>query len=379
MNEKDPRLFIDPHIHYPDLNSFTFADYIVHCRNLITEYRLDLANDGTKIINANAPFELQPANTSTKIRYGALLTHGFLESCFHMQDIGKHLQAEGFLVRSILLPGHGTRPGALLSIQYQQWIDSIRYGIKTLREDVDKIILVGNSTGSLLSLYSILEDDTKIAGAILISPALEILSRFAFISHLPIYLSHLWPRAAWFHKVPAFDYTKYRSPTYNGIYQVYLLGEIFKKFKKPACPLFFVVTTNDDIINPQTALTYFKDHHHAKSRMILYSPVPLTQNDSRITVRNSHYPEWNIENFSHITLPIAPNNPHYGMHGDFRLASHIDQKNNTVYGEFNAIKLEFNDFLVKYRLCQTRYRRLTFNPDFSFLTSAISEFIASLD
>ena len=47
--------------------------------------------------------------------HAVLLTHGFTGSAAHMRPLGDYLHAQGFTVRGILLPGHGTSaPGYAL-------------------------------------------------------------------------------------------------------------------------------------------------------------------------------------------------------------------------------------------------------------------------
>src|SRR5579862_8196736 len=111
MLQKQNKLYQDPQVSYPidDLH-LSFDDYIKKCKTIITENRQDLQNNAEKIIAANAPYELRPVNTG-KIRRGALLIHGLLDSPFCVKDIANQLHAEGILVRAVLLPGHGTVPG----------------------------------------------------------------------------------------------------------------------------------------------------------------------------------------------------------------------------------------------------------------------------
>ena len=160
MFHKQPELFQDPHIDYPiDNLDLHFTDYIHLTKKTIAEHRVDLHQYRELIIEANSPFELRPTNpivstqTPTKMKYGALLIHGLLDSPFIMKDAGLHLQSQGLLVRSILLPGHGTVPGSLLNVKYEDWLQAVRYGIASLAKDVEHIFLVGFSTGASLSIY----------------------------------------------------------------------------------------------------------------------------------------------------------------------------------------------------------------------------------
>src|SRR5688572_13718977 len=101
----------------------SFRDYLQHMENVIKTGRLDLTSENTnKIVTANCPYEWRPEQ---KTKQGALLLHGLYDSCFSMKDVGHHLLSKNFLVRSVLLPGHGTVPGDLLNVDYREWIKTI--------------------------------------------------------------------------------------------------------------------------------------------------------------------------------------------------------------------------------------------------------------
>src|SRR5438552_16089884 len=106
------------------------------------------------------------------------MVHGLFDCPFVMRDVGEHLQKQNLLVRSHLLPGHGTVPGALLNVSYQDWINAANYAITNLSKDVEKIFLVGFSTGASLMLYHALQQSNKnIAGLILLAPAIQLYSK----------------------------------------------------------------------------------------------------------------------------------------------------------------------------------------------------------
>lgn len=378
MLHKYPKLFTDPKIDDPiyDLD-LDFADYITKYKKIIANVRIDLTeNTAEKIIEANAPFELRPSQQSGR-KYGALLIHGLFDSPFHLRDIGNYLRNQGILVRSILLPGHGTVPGALLHVDYHQWLQAVHYGIHSLRKEVDDIFLVGDSTGATLALYQEKQNNPSIAGIILFSPAFKIRSTFAPLSSLHKILAPCWPRAAWLYiNASVKNYVKYTSIPFNAIYQVYRLAKEFKKNQKPsepACPLFFMLSADDKTVSANAIVKYFHLHQNPQSRLLLYTNLPNNFDDSRIIVRHSAYPEMRIINFSHICLPIPPSNEYYGIHGKFSSASHVKEPDNMIYGEFTKLDLKLMEYLSK-----TNYRRLTFNPDFAFMTDAMYQFIKSI-
>ena len=373
MLHQHAKLFTDPLIQYPiDNFNLPFANYIEKNKKIIANTREDISQYKADIIEANAPFELRPVEKPTA---GVLLIHGLLDSPFIMQDIGRTLVQHGCLVRSVLLPGHGTVPGALLNTNYAEWIQTVRYGIATLKSEVEKIFLIGHSTGALLSLYHAAED-SSINGVAAIAPAIKINSAFDFVANWHHILSWAWERAKWFYIAEESDYTKYISIPYNAIYQVYHLAKIIKKIpeeKFANCPIFMVSTYEDRIVCSKASMAYFKKNKNPANHLLLYAGKKLREKDPRITVRSSFYPELGIKNFSHVSLPIAPTNPHYGEQGDYALASHIN-KNKFIYGAQNKIETWIYDFLYHSKLIKFQHHRLTFNPDFNHLMDEIETF-----
>lgn len=371
---KNPKLFTDPTIHYPtdDLN-LAFSDYITQCKNIIQQTRLDLADNAEKIITANTPFELRPTKSA---RYGVLLIHGLMDSPFLFREIAEHLQTQDLLVRSIVLPGHGTVPGALLHVDFHDWLKAVQYGFHSLTKEVDKVFLMGFSTGANLAIHQAIQHPTQVAGIILLSPAIAIHYPFASLSNWPVYLSHVWPNAAWFHKdrEETIDYAKYRSLPFNAVYQVYRSTLELKKINSIDNPLFFVVSEQDKTVRGHDSIRYFQNHHHPDSRMILYSERQSTLNDPRIIQRKARYPNDNIVGISHVALPFSAKNPHYGEYGDYCYAS-LKSDVKTIYGEFRPHEMTFHNYLCSLHLSQFYYKRLSFNPDFAYMMDSIIKFI----
>lgn len=383
MFSQNPKLFKDPKIDYPIYNlELNFTKYIAESKKIIANTRIDLSNhNAEKIINANAPFELKLADQQ-KFKCGALLIHGLFDSPFHLRDIGIHLKNQGLLVRSLLLPGHGTVPGALLNVDYQQWLQAVHYGIHSLSKEVDEIFLVGDSTGASLALYQAKQTRVKIAGIILLSPALKIRTSLAPLTNWYKIATPLSLRAAWLYigKEDASNYVKYSSFPFNAVHQVYRLTQEIKKNQEPTqptCPLFVCLSRDDKTVCAEAIIHHFQQHTNPLSQLLLYTNQPTIFNDSRIIVRHSAYPEMRIVNFSHICVPISPLNEYYGINGEFAFASHVNEKNNFIYGEFTKIDVKLHDLLYRSRLAKTQYQRLTFNPDFKHLTDLINQFIVA--
>lgn len=389
MFDKSSPLFKDPQVDHPihDPN-LPFADYIQKTRAIIEQTRVDLNNNlnAERIIEANSPFELYPDHPTgnQKIKYGALLIHGLFDSPIIMRDIGEFLKTQGILARGILLPGHGTVPGALLNIDYHDWLQAVHYGIETLAREVDHIFLVGYSTGASLAIYHA-KKDPRIAGLILTSPAFKIRSSIDFTANWHRIISWAWERAKWVHIGKDNDYAKYQSFAFNAVYQVYRLTKEIKKMNSGnlKCPMLMALSQDDKTVSPYASLKYFKNLTNIKNRLILYGNQASYANDARILRRGTAYPELHINSFCHVSIPIAPTNPHYGASGDYVFASRVyenlESSNPIVYGGYNKAEETFYTFfLYKLKLMKHRRQRLTFNPDFNFLMQEITRFIINI-
>lgn len=370
MFNAHPEFFKDPHIDYSihDFN-LKFDDYIAKNKKIIANHCMTPAWK----IDLNAPYELRPEKSNPNC--GALLIHGLLDTPFIMHDLGKHLQSNGLMVRSVLLPGHGTVPGALLNIKFQDWIQTVRYGVTSLKKEVDQVFLMGFSTGAILSIYEALENPEKIAGVILLAPAFKINTPLDFITNWHRYISWCLPRTCWANIGLENDYTKYQSLAFNAIYQVYQLAKLIRSKRTLACPIFLIATEDDPIVLTTTSLHYFQKTTNPLNQFLLYSSNHPHYADKRITIRNSSYQELHIKNFSHVALPVSPNNFHYGKKGDYPYASHVDDDHDHLYCAMSEPEKLIYNFLYDRKILKLKHQRLSFNPDFDFLAGEISQFV----
>src|SRR5690606_2204589 len=93
----------------------SFADYQAKTRQMVAERRSFQSDDHAAEIRYNTPQEWRPDEQSPSpgAQRGILLAHGLGDSPFSFSDIGPALARQGFLVRTVLLPGHGTDPADL--------------------------------------------------------------------------------------------------------------------------------------------------------------------------------------------------------------------------------------------------------------------------
>ncbi len=347
-----------------------FQAYIAHCRAGILAARLDLtAKTREKIVNANCPFELcEEANP----RKGILLLHGLYDSPCVMLNIAQYFAQRGFLVRSLLMPGHGTVPGDLLKVCYQDWLAWGQFGLKTLFDEVDEVYLGGFSTGGAVASYLALQQPARFKKLFLFSPAFKLTTTLSYVAHFHRRISWLLPAPHWLCLMDEIDYAKYRSFTVNSLCQIDMLGAKIRQHvaeKKIPFPTFWVTTQHDEVLSTKTLLEIFLKASTSDSQLIYYSPKQFLCDDARVAWRSSQLLSDNIVDMSHVALPIAPTHFHYGKTGDFqRLVNEtLAKKNKTplYYGSLKNINL----------MSRASLARLTYNFDFSHLTHQMDQFL----
>lgn len=378
-----PPSIIEQPVDYPIKdNTLPFSEYISRCRTLIKERRIDLQQNSRMvnlILDVNSPFEFYPTlpiYSGKRIKYGILMIHGLLDCPFSLRDLGLHFQANGMLVRSVLLPGHGTTPTDLLDISYHDWIQAVRYGIASLQQEVEQIFLVGYSTGATLSIYHALQD-TQIKGIVLLAPAIKIRIPFDIIVTWHYLLKIFSNNKQWLHYQEENDYAKYQSIAFNPVKEVSQLTMVVNELherRSLSCPVFMVISREDETISSCMAIDFFSSLKHRDSQLLLYTSSHHTYADPRILTRKATYSPLNIQHFSHVSIPFSPQNPHYGQQGDYLYASHI-HSNEFIFGAYSYIGMSYYKWLHQLKLTKKRRRELTYNPDFEFMADKIVKFI----
>jgi len=162
---------------------------------------------------------------------GVLLLHGMSDSPYSLRALGQTLHQHKYWVIGLRLPGHGTAPSGLLSVQWEDMAAAVQLSVKHLAAKVGQkpIHIIGYSTGAPLALdftLNALEGKaTPVpASLVLISPAIGLHPAAALatwkrrLSLLPGLGS-----LAWLQVLPEFDPYKYNSFTTNAGEQVFRL------------------------------------------------------------------------------------------------------------------------------------------------------------
>jgi esterase/lipase len=313
-----------------------------------------------------------------------LLTHGLTSSPYAMRHLAAFFQQNGFRVMVVLLPGHGTQPGDLLEVSWQEWAKTVAYGAYKLAEEVDEVYLAGYSIGGALSVYQSLRD-RRVRGLFLFSPALRITPWAAWANLHKLY-SWLMPSAKWVDIKPDRDIYKYESFTKNAAAQTYALTrKLNARLRKHQLDIpVFIAASEDDITVKTSAIMEFTTRaRHPASKLVLYTTEPEKFPhgilEGRLELVNSAVPAQKILSSAHTAIAIPPEDTYYGMAGEYSNCVHYYPDNMEKYDA--CIKNPAADFqgeITAKNLAAGILRRLTYNPNFAALEVSMQRFIDEL-
>jgi alpha-beta hydrolase superfamily lysophospholipase len=120
--------------------------------------------------------------------------HGLTDSPYSMRHIARRYREHGYVSIAIRLPAHGTVPGALTDVEWQDWMAATRLAVREARRRIGPSLplhMIGFSNGGALALKYVLDalEDPRLARPdrlMLVSPMIGItqFARFAGLAAL---------------------------------------------------------------------------------------------------------------------------------------------------------------------------------------------------
>ncbi|MEL0579235.1 alpha/beta fold hydrolase [Pectobacterium punjabense] len=339
----------------------SFERYQQETTRWVEQHRAFQTTDKQLELRWNTPSETRPAGQPRK---AILLVHGLGDSPGSFIDITPKLVEQGFLVRTVLLPGHGTRPSDLLHVTVDDWRSVVAEQAAILSKDVDEVYLGGFSTGGNLVLEYALQHP-EIKGLILFSPAIKSNEKYDFMTPLlSVFTDWLMPPRPGYPEQLATRYM--RVPT-NGFAQYYYSssGVRSQLAKKPYDkPVLIVLAEHDSVVDTTYIANMFDTQFtNPRSRLIWYGDRPAGIHSSRVLVRTGSLPEWRISQLSHMSLLFSPENTEYGKTGSIIICAN-GQTNNDLKACEDRSTLWYSDW--GYIENGKTHVRLTFNPYFDW-------------
>lgn len=352
------------------LGQDSFRRYQQETRDWVAARRAFQTLDKNQELAWNTPQEWRPA--AARPEKGILLIHGLGDSPGSFSDIGPALARKGFLVRTLLLPGHGTRPGDLLYVSVDAWRRVLREQAAILARDAGKLYIGGFSTGGNLALeYAMTHPDVQ--GVALFSPAIKSSTRYDFLAPFAaLFRDWLRPPGKVFPQQIATRYL--RVPT-NGFAQFYHTSAAVQRLLNEQTwnrPVVMVLAEHDSVLDTGWIVDNFdKRFTHPASRVIWYgSPRREVAGVSRVLVKPDFMPEARISQFSHMSVLFAPDNPYYGREGKEIICAN-GQEESEAQRCLKGETVWYSDW--GYREEGKVHARLTWNPWFFWQEGVVSE------
>jgi len=344
--------------------------------------------------------------TGARAARGFLLIHGFTDSPYVLRDLAERLRAldRCAVIRTVALPGHATVPGDLLDVRQEEWIAATGQAVDAMSAGVERVYLVGFSTGAALALHDVASRGPRnIAGLVLLSPLVRVnppgwawLARP--LSWLKTWDSGTSPGTLFASGAyPDEDPVKYESTPWHSEAEIVALTDRLARVTRAPLrvPVFMAVASRDATVDAPSALRLFCRAAPPGRRKLVWYALASGAAEARGELRGLGADDAclaevevrdraatgaaaNIRDFSHLSLPNRPGNPVYGEGGSYR----------------NCVRYYFGD-PARYAGCKTRpaeavvlgensdpdaaltIQRLTYNPDFGGMLARLGAFLVA--
>lgn len=149
---------------------------------------------GTDIMQGAEPRELGPEDTDKAL----LMVHGFVGTPNNFADLPDRIAAEGWRVRVMLLPGHGTRPHDFENTTAEALEQAVVDELAAMRERYKQVVLLGHSMGGALATLAA----ARIAPdkLILVSPYYAVTHHWYYVLRPETWARLLRPLVRWIYR-----------------------------------------------------------------------------------------------------------------------------------------------------------------------------------
>lgn len=302
-----------PSASLPEYQHTDFKNYIRHNQQWLRDNRFYLSDDRELEISINTPFELKPTQPNGK---AVLLVHGLSDSPYSFIDIGQELVEQGYLVRTLLLPGHGSKAADLMLPELEDWTGIVKHHTQLLTQEYDEVWLGGYSTGANLVTIEASEN-SQVDGLLLFSPAFKPDNNLVRLAPIARHF------VDWADEDPEENIAKYDSLPMNGAAVYYQTSSLVRDKltdKSLDIPVFMAISEGDSVIDTLTALELYQTRFSSNDKQLVWfgEYQPKVQGLNQFSMR---LPEQRISAGSHMSPLYKVDNPHYGLNGRFRMCS----------------------------------------------------------
>lgn len=208
--------------------------------------------------------------------HAVLLTHGFTGSAGHMHPLGEALNAQGFTVQGILLPGHGTSLEDMRQHNWREWLSAEITAVEALKKEYRYVSVAGLSMGGDLSLIA--ASRYPVSACVSISAPMKTKAPFGWAARIAALVKPVveWKNGA----VTRTDLIPEYNIGYTGmpVARVYDLRQLMKQARcglgKITCPLLAIQSHADETISEDSAQIIFDEAGTPEKKILWLEDVP---------------------------------------------------------------------------------------------------------
>jgi len=358
----------------------SFAEYASSVTQEVRRNRIPFdPNQAELEIALASPVELPLATHCAGRASGiAILVHGLSDTAFSLRDIGSVLADVCYKSRVILLPGHGTRAGDLLTTRLADWQKTIDYLVDQAASETETVLLVGFSLGGVLTLDAAVRRQDDVDGNIGISPAYFLSS-----ARLARWTPWIAPVMRWVDRGVADDSMRYEAMPTRAVAETWIamkqLQRNMDKHGPVRIPWMLTQSMDDAVVVPEQNEALWKAQAVSPhSRLIRFVSDQEYPDEERVLSLPGTSEIHRVIALTHLAIHQSPENPRYGINGSYRNCG------GNMPRESDRVKLCEQSDEVWYGLWNTEptpgqaMAFSTFNPSFDRLASEIRTFASQV-
>jgi len=206
--------------------------------------------DATRPVDA-APFDLPGSG-----RAAALCLPGLTGTPYEVRPLCEAIARAGIRAFGPALPGHNETPERLAATSYRDWLEAARTDFHRLREESEKVFIVGLSMGGLVALA--LAEEERVDALVTIGTPLVLHHPLACLIPLVKYLMPMSPKAQGSDirdPVARARHAGYRAMPLNSVHELQRLQrQVRARLGQVTAPILVAHGAHDRTASPRDAI-----------------------------------------------------------------------------------------------------------------------------
>jgi len=202
---------------------------------------------------------------------GVLIVHGFTGSLDTVRAVAPVAERLGLPYRMPVLRGHGTRYEDLEGVRYLDWYADGLAAMQELLQEVERVVIVGLSMGGLVALRLAMEHGERIAGLVLLAPALRFKDPLSALTPLIKLVFRYWDNPGSFEDLElakaCTNYPKFPTAAFS---QLLDFGhEVERRLGEVKVPVTTLISRKDKTIHP-IVIKLLEDKLGSREKHVVY-------------------------------------------------------------------------------------------------------------